>query len=474
MTELNKALIDRFKSIVGDTGWLQDENDLQPYLTEWRGLFTGSTPILLMPASTAEVAAILRLCHEHEIAVVPQGGNTGLVGGAIPGLGDRPEILVSLKRMKAVREFDADNFTITVEAGCILDELHNIAADQNLLFPLSLASEGSCQIGGNISTNAGGTNVLRYGNTRDLVLGLEAVLPDGTVYEGLSGLRKDNTGYDLKQLFIGAEGTLGIITAATLKLFPAPKSSATALLAVADPVAAVKLYGAAREQIGDDMVAFELMPRIAVEMVVGHIPNTRDPMADAYPWYVLLELANARSQDQTDEELTNFLGACLEAGDITDGIVANSEAQRKELWHLRHAISEAQKEAGGSIKHDISVPVSRMPEFLAEAEPLMQELLPGCRPVPFGHLGDGNLHYNISQPEGMDKKSFTDMWDAFNKVVHELAVSKGGSFSAEHGIGSLKAAELDRLSADTDMAVMRAIKQAVDPKGIMNPGKVLF
>jgi len=429
--------------------------------------------VLLMPASKQETSAILKICHEHEIAVVPQGGNTGLAGGAIPGLGERPEVLISMRRMKTIRDIDADNYTVTVEAGCILENLQNTVSEQGFLFPLSLAAEGSCQIGGNISTNAGGTNVLRYGNTRDLVLGLEVVLADGSVYEGLSGLRKDNTGYDLKQLFIGAEGTLGIITAATLKLFPAPKSTATALLAVSDPAAAVKLYGEARSRVGDDMVAFELMPRIAIDLVLEHIPNTRDPINDAYPWYVLMELANTRSQNETDEVLTAFLGSCLEDGLIVDGIIANSEAQRKELWYIRHVISEAQKAAGGSIKHDISVPVSRMAEFLSEAEPLMQEILPGARPVPFGHLGDGNLHYNISQPAGMDKKDFTDMWGAFSKVVHELAISKGGSFSAEHGIGALKAAELARLSPAVDMQLMHALKQVLDAKGIMNPGKVL-
>jgi FAD/FMN-containing dehydrogenase len=472
--EINSEVIEQLKGVVGESGWLEADADLEPYLQEWRGLFRGKTPLLLMPVNTQETSAILNICNEHEIAVVPQGGNTGLVGGAIPGLGDRPEVLVSMRRMNNIRAIDADNYTLTVEAGCILETLQNAAAEQGFCFPLSLASEGSCQIGGNISTNAGGTNVLRYGNTRDLVLGLEVVLPDGSVYEGLSGLRKDNTGYDLKQLFIGAEGTLGIITAATLKLFPLPKSTATALLAVNDPTAAVKLYSEARTRIGDELVAFELMPRLAIDMVLEHIPNTRDPMDTKHPWYVLIELSNARAQEETDEVLMNFLATCLEDELINDGVVASSEAQRKQLWHLRHAISEAQKEAGGSIKHDISVPVSRIPEFLAEVEPLMQQILPGVRPVPFGHLGDGNLHYNLSQPEGdMDRQAFTAMWDTFNKCVHELAIAKGGSFSAEHGIGSLKASELERLSADVDMALMRSIKQALDPGHIMNPGKML-
>jgi FAD/FMN-containing dehydrogenase len=475
-SQLNNTIIEELKGIVGAAGWLSNTRDLEPYLTEWRGLYTGKTPLALFPASTEEVAAIARVCSQHGIAIVPQGGNTGLAGGAIPGLSGRDEILVGLRRMNRVRDLDADNFTMTVDAGCILAALQEHAQDHGLCFPLSMASEGSCQIGGNISTNAGGTNVLRYGNTRELVLGLEAVLPDGSVYEGLSGLRKDNTGYDLKQLFIGAEGTLGIVTAATVKLFPAPRSNSTALLAVADPAAAVQLFRAARTHVGDDMVAFELMPRIALDMVFEHIPGTRDPMDSSHAWYVLMELASARAQEVSDETLTDFLGACFDDALVQDGIVASSEAQRQELWHIRHAISEAQKEAGGSIKHDISVPVSRMPEFLRDADPLMEKLLPGCRPVPFGHLGDGNLHYNVSQPEGMDKQAFVDMWQDFNEVVHGLAVAKGGSFSAEHGIGYLKAGELERLSNSVDlrlMRLMRAVKAALDPGGLMNPGKLL-
>lgn len=477
ISALNSEIIEEFKAITGPSGWVDDAVELEPYLTEWRGLFRGYTPLLLLPATVSEVSAILRLCNKHGIAVVPQGGNTGLVGGAIPGLAGANELLVSAKRLNAVRAIDTDNCTMTVEAGCILEELHNQAAQHELCFPLSLAAEGSCQIGGNISTNAGGTNVLRYGNTRDLVLGLEVVLPDGTVYEGLRGLRKDNSGYDLKQLFIGAEGTLGFITAATLKLFPAPRSSATAWLVVSDPAAAVQLYSQARGRIAEELVAFELMPRIAIDMVLEHIPGCRDPidknLGDPADWYVLLELASAREQSLTDEQLTEFLGYCLESEIISDGIVASSSAQRNELWRIRHSISEAQKNAGGSIKHDISVPVSRIPDFLAEADIAMQALLPGVRPVPFGHLGDGNLHYNLSQPEAMDKQAFLDMWAVFNEAVHTLAVDMQGSFSAEHGIGSLKVGELERLSSEVEMGLMRAVKQAIDPQGIMNPGKVL-
>jgi D-lactate dehydrogenase (cytochrome) len=362
---------------------------------------------------------------------------------------------------------------MTVEAGCILAEIQSAAQDAGLFFPLSLAAEGSCQIGGNISTNAGGTNVLRFGNMRELLLGLEVVLPDGSIYDDLRGLRKDNTGYDLKQLFIGAEGTLGFITAATLKLFPAARATATAWLAVESPGAAVALYSEARKRVGDELVAFELMPRIAIDMVLEHIPGTRDPLADEQPWYVLLELASAREQVLTDEQLTDLLSACLEQGLVHDGIVASNDSQRDELWRLRHSISEAQKHAGASIKHDISVPVSAMPDFLEQANQLVAARVPGIRPVPFGHLGDGNLHYNVSQPFDMPADEFLALWEPLNEIVHSLAVELGGSFSAEHGIGFLKVAELERLGDPVKLSLMRSVKQALDPQGIMNPGKVL-
>jgi len=478
MPELNerpdKQVLDDLKAVVGAAGFREEAADLEPHLTEWRGLFKGRTPLMLLPSSAAEVSAVMKICSAHGIAVVPQGGNTGLAGGAIPGIeGDESQILLSASRLNKVREIDAENYTMTVEAGCILAEIQTAAQDDGLFFPLSLAAEGSCQIGGNISTNAGGTNVLRFGNTRDLVLGLEVVLPDGSIYDDLRGLRKDNTGYDLKQLFIGAEGTLGFVTAATLKLFPAARATATAWLAMESPAAAVSLYSEARKRAGDELVAFELMPRIAIDMVLDHIPGTRDPLADAQPWYVLLELASARNQVLTDEQLTDLLGSCLERGLVQDGIVANSEAQRADLWRLRHGISEAQKNAGASIKHDISVPVSAMPEFLEQANQLVEARVPGIRPVPFGHLGDGNLHYNVSQPADMDATTFLMLWEELNELVHTLAVELGGSFSAEHGIGSLKVAELERLADPVKMNLMRAVKQALDPGGIMNPGKVL-
>jgi FAD/FMN-containing dehydrogenase len=471
---VKQTTLEQLKAVVGPAGYRETAADLEPHLTEWRGLFRGHTPLLLLPTSTGQVSEILRICNAASLGVVPQGGNTGLAGGAIPGIaGDGEQILLGSGRLNRVRELDAENYTITVEAGCLLANVQTAACDAGLYFPLSLAAEGSCHIGGNISTNAGGTNVLRYGNTRELVLGLEIVLPDGRVYDGLRGLRKDNTGYDLKQLFIGAEGTLGFITAATLKLFPAPRSSATAWLAVRDPSAAVRLYSAARQQLGDEMVAFELLPRIALDMVLAHIPGSREPLAGASAWYVLLELAGARDQSTLDDALAAFLASRMEDGLVQDGVVASSAAQRTALWSLRHAISEAQKKAGASIKHDISVPVSRIPQFLASADELVKARVPGIRPVPFGHLGDGNLHYNLSQPVAMEAQAFLDLWAQLNHIVHSLAVSMGGSFSAEHGIGFLKTAELERLASPVALELMRAVKSALDPRHIMNPGKVL-
>ncbi|MDP6436555.1 MAG: FAD-binding oxidoreductase [Gammaproteobacteria bacterium] len=472
--ELDKQVLKELKDAAGASGWTDDPATLEPHLTEWRGLFRGATPIMLAPASTGNAAEILRICNTHRIPVVPQGGNTGLAGGAIPGQDSgQPQVLLSASRLRKVRETDTNNYTITVEAGCVLAEVQAAAARHGLFFPLSLAAEGSCQIGGNIATNAGGTNVLRYGNTRDLVLGLEVVLPDGSVFDDLSALRKDNTGYDLKQLFIGAEGTLGFITAATLKLFPASRSSAAAWLAVESPQAAVNLYVQARRRIGDELVTFELMPRIAIEMVVDAMPACRDPMDAPHDWYVLLEVASAREQASMDEQLSEFLAEHMEAGLVRDGVVAVSESQRSEFWNLRHNISEAQKHAGASIKHDISVPVSRMPEFLVVADERVRAEVPGIRPVPFGHLGDGNLHYNLSQPEGMEAEDFLALWGRLNEIVHTLAVDMDGSFSAEHGIGSLKVDEFERLGKPVELELMRSVKRAIDPHNIMNPGKVL-
>ena len=474
IAQLDNSSISELKGIVDSAGWSDDPEVIAPHISEWRGLFSGSTPIMLMPDTTGEVAAILRCCNERGIGIVPQGGNTGLAGGAIPhSRPDAPEILLSASRLNRIREVDADNFTLTAEAGCVLASLQQAAAAADRLFPLSLSAEGSCQIGGNISTNAGGTNVLRYGNARELVLGLEVVLPNGRVFDGLRGLRKDNTGYDLKQLFIGAEGTLGFITAAVCKLFPLPRSTATTLLAVDGPRAAVDLFARARLSLGDELTAIEIFPRLALEMVLAHIDGCRDPLDKAWDWYLLLEIAGAREQADTDLNLTGFLDDCLERGIVRDGVIAQSGAQRADLWRLRHSISEAQRHAGASIKNDISVPVARVAQFIDEAARYAAERLPGVRPVPFGHLGDGNIHFNLSQPEAMASQDFLDLWDEITAAIHTIAVQLGGSFSAEHGIGALKTGELVRLRSDVELELMRAIKQAVDPHGIMNPGKVL-
>lgn len=469
-----KTDLEQLKAMVGAAGWTTDPAVLESHVTEWRGLYRGATPLMLSPDSPGQAAAILSYCNERRLAVVPQGGNTGLSGGAIPGLDtERPEILLSARRLNKIHSIDPTNFTLTAGAGCILSSIQAAAANVDCLFPLSLAAEGSCQIGGNLATNAGGTNVLRYGNTRDLVLGLEVALPDGTIYSNLRGLRKDNTGYALDQLFIGAEGTLGFITAATLKLFPAPHGSATTWLAVNSPADAVRLFAAARAALGDELVAFELIPEIAVRFVVDYIAGRRAPLNNNPAWNVLLEVNSSRSAELLETAVTDFLTGQLDTGGVLDGVVAASGAQRDELWAIRHDISLAQKSAGASIKHDISVPISLVPEFLDRAGVLVSAVVPGIRPVPFGHLGDGNLHYNLSQPEEMSAEQFLSYWTELNEVVHSLAHELGGSFSAEHGIGALKAAELERLAAPAKLALMRAIKSSLDPNNIMNPGKVL-
>jgi D-lactate dehydrogenase (cytochrome) len=471
--DLPNSILEEFDSIVGPGGLVTDDNDLAPHLTEWRGLYSGRTPVMLMPADTAEVAAVLRICQARGIGVVPQGGNTGLVGGAIPhSTPQAAQILMSAARMNTIRTLDPVNYTITAEAGCLLAQVQEAAESVDRLFPLSLAAEGSCQLGGNISTNAGGTNVLRYGNTRDLVMGVEVVLPDGSVFEGLRGLRKDNSGYDLKQLFIGAEGTLGFITAATCKLFPRPRSQATAIVAVPDPIAAVGLHSRAREALGDQLTAFELINQTAMELVLTHIPGARDPLSDHWPWYVLLELGSARSDRDADSQLEEFLAGSMAGGLVHDGVLAQNASQRETFWRLRHSISEAQKNEGAGIKHDISVPLSRLAEFIACAETAAHDRIPGVVVVTFGHLGDGNLHFNLNQPQGMDKESFLGLWGEMSREIHTIAVELGGSFSAEHGVGTLKRDELARLKGRVELDLMRRVKKALDPAGIMNPGKI--
>lgn len=448
-----------------------DTDDLARYLVEWRGLFHGETPLVLRPASIDAVAAIVRTAHETRTALVPQGGNTGLVGGQIPDMSGS-QVIVSLERMNAVRTVDPLNNAMTVDAGCTLQSAQDAAAENDRLFPLSLASEGSCQIGGVISTNAGGTAVLRYGSMRDLVLGLEAVLPNGEVWNGLTGLRKDNTGYDLTRLLSGAEGTLGIITGAVLKLFPKPRAIETAFVAVQDPQAAVELLARLQDVSGGLVSTFEIISRSGFDLVLRHFEDAKDPLSSSSEWYVLAELTAG-----TDGWLRGMLEAALsdavDDGLVPDAALAESEGQRSALWALRENMSEAQKLEGASIKHDVSVPVSRVPEFLQQATEAVVKAMPGVRPVPFGHMGDGNIHFNLSQPHSMEPQAFLDQWQAMNHVVHEIVASLGGSISAEHGIGTLKRDEIKTYKPKVELDAMRAIKQALDPKGIMNPGKLV-
>ena len=472
MTAPNAAVLDRLKAIVGPAGAIDDPAEMAPYVTEWRDKFHGRAALVLKPASVAEVSAILALCHTEGVAVVPQGGNTGLVGGGVPfEHGD--EIVVSLVRLNRIRTVDRASDTITVEAGCVLANVQAAAAEVGRLFPMRIGSEGSCQIGGNLATNAGGTAVLRYGTMRDLVLGLEVVLPDGRVWDGLKALCKDNTGYDLKQLFIGAEGTLGILTAAVLKLYPAPDDVQTALVAVAQVADAVTLFGLTRDIAGDQVTGFELIPRLALDLVLRHIPGTRDPLSQRHPWYVLIELSAGHRGAGLRPVLEHLLERGLAAGCLTDAAIADSTARAAGLWHLRDSISEAQKLEGGSIKHDVSVPISAMARFIAEADRRVANVIPGFRSIAFGHIGDGNVHYNPMQPLGADREAFLANWQAVNRVVHDLVDELAGSISAEHGLGRLKRDEITRYKSETELGLMRAVKRALDPKNILNPGKVI-
>jgi len=463
---LSERLIARLVEAVGAAHLLTDPAELAPFLTDWRGRYHGRALCLVRPGDAGEVAAVIRACAEAGTPVVPQGGNTGHCGAATPD-GEGRAVLLCLSRLNRILEVDARNNTITVEAGCILAAVQDAARAADRLFPLALASEGSCQIGGNLSTNAGGVQVLRYGNTRELTLGLEVVLASGEIWNGLRGLRKDNTGYDLKQLFIGAEGTLGIITAAVLKLFPLPKSQTTCWLNVASPDAAVDLLNAAKARFDAQLTAFELISETSLGLVLRHIPETALPTATS-PCYILAEFSAA---DATAVE--DWLAARLEGKAVRHALLAQSETQAKKLWALRENISEAQKREGISIKHDISVPVSRLPEFLARADAALAEAFPGIRVVAFGHVGDGNLHYNLSQPNASDNAAFIASQPAVNRLVHDLVQALNGSISAEHGIGQLKRDELLRYKSPVEMALMRSIKQALDPQGLMNPGKVL-
>ena len=464
------ALIERLKEVVGPGGWLSDPAETEPYRVSWRDTWEGETPLVVRPANTAQVAAVVRLCAEAAVAMVPQGGNTGLTGAGQPRPGNT-DIVIATDRLKAIRDLDTLNNTMTVEAGVVLQTIQEAAAEANRLFPLSLAAEGSCQIGGNIVTNAGGTQVLRYGNTRALVLGLEVVLPDGQVWNGLRGLRKDNTGYDMKQLFIGSEGTLGIVTAAVLRLFPRPTETQTAMVGLADPDAAVRLLGHMQDRLGEQVTAFELMGRSCIDYALAALDGVSDPLDEPHPWYVLLEVAGQGAPESLREPLEEALADAFEAALIGDAVIAASGDQRRALWTLREEQAEAQKRIGPGIKHDVSVPLSAIAEFLERADAALEAAYPGIRHSAFGHVGDGNMHYNPIAPEGFD--DFPAETARINRIVHDIVAELNGSISAEHGLGRMRLTEAEHYKPPVELAMMRAVKRALDPKGLMNPGKML-
>src|SRR6266540_2831382 len=465
------GVLSRFAAIVGAKHAITNPVEQHSYLVEMRGLYHGRTPMVLRPGSVAEVAQILTLACESGTPIVPQGGNTGLVGAQVPHEGGA-EIVLSLTRLNRIREVDPSSSTMTCEAGVVLQKAQDAAAAVDRLFPLSLGAEGSCTIGGNLSTNAGGTGALAYGIARDLALGLEVVLADGRVLNVLNKLKKDNTGYDLKNLFIGAEGTLGIITAAVLKLFPLPRSVETAFVGVPSPRAALDLLNLVQERTGGAATTFELMKRLAVEVAVKHGPGCRDPLSGAHAWYVLVEVSSSE-REGLRAAIEEILAEGLGRGLVTDAVIAENLDQAKMFWRIREMFGEVQRHLGGSIKHDISVPVAAVPAFIKEANAAVVALIPGCRPLPFGHLGDGNIHYNVAQPPGADKDEFLKRWDNVNAVVFGVVAKYGGSISAEHGIGVMKRDLLPKVKDPVALDLMRTLKRTLDPKGILNPGKVL-
>ena len=466
---MTSEFLSRLKTIVGPNGLITDAADIDPYVRDWRGNYIGKTSVVVRPANTEEVAAVVALCTETSTPIVPQGGNTGMVGGGVPD-SSGTAIVLSLKRMNRIREIDLANNAMTVEAGCILQAVQEAASEVNCFFPLSLAAEGSCTIGGNLSTNAGGTAVLRYGNARDLVLGIEAVMPDGRIWNGLKALRKDNTGYDLKHLLMGAEGTLGIITTAVLKLYPRPQRTCTALVAVPSPAASVELLATIRGALGDRLTGFELMSRICLDHVITHFPATVEPFTARHDWQVLVELTDTLKDATLEDALATALEPAFESGLAADAIIASSDAQAKALWNIRANIPHAEKARGKSVKHDISVPISRIAEFIKRGDAALQTAFPNAQVICFGHIGDGNLHYNLSFPAGAPT---ADESRSANALVYVLLDELHGSISAEHGVGQMKRDEITRHKSVVELDVMRAIKRALDPKGIMNPGKVL-
>jgi FAD/FMN-containing dehydrogenase len=472
MTSIDPALLDRFAAIVGEAHALRTEADISPYVHELRGLWTGRSPLVLKPGSVDEVSAILKLATETHTPIVPQGGNTGLVGGQVPHQTGN-EIVVSLSRLNRVREIDTLSNTVTAEAGVVLETLHRAVDAADRMFPLALASQGSCEIGGNLSSNAGGTAVLAYGNTRELCLGVEVVLPTGEVFDDLRKLKKDNTGYDLKNLFVGAEGTLGIITAAVLKIFPKPRGREVGWAGVSSPEAALALFGLASELAGSNLTAFELIGKTPLYFSLKFTENAVPPLAGDWPWHVLIEISSGRSPEDARGLIETILSEGIDKGLAGDAAIAGSIGQANAFWALREIISDAQKPEGASIKHDISIPIASVPEFIARAAIAVEAVSPGARVACFGHMGDGNLHYNISQPVGADAKAFLALYRQMNKAVHGIVRDLDGSISAEHGIGQLKRDELLATAPPVGIDLMRRVKAAFDPAGIMNPGKVL-
>ncbi len=469
MPQPSPDILARLANVVGPANAITDPEKQIPYLVEFRDLWRGHTPVVLRPGSIAEVSALLKIANETSTAIVPQGGNTGLVGGGIPHHG---EVVLSLNRLDKIREVDPVSNTITVEAGVTLQRTREAAAAVDRLYPQLLPSEGTCTIGGNLSTNAGGTAALAHGIARSHALGLEVVLADGRVLHNLNKLKKDNTGYDLKNLFIGAEGTLGIITAAVLRLVPRPRSVETAWAAVPTVQAAVDLLGLATERTAGGVTSFELMSREGIDIVLRHGAGTRDPLATKSPWYVLVELSS-QAREGLRDTLEAILGDGLERGIVLDATICESVEQARAFWRIRELFGEVQRHEGGSIKHDVSVPVASIPAFIEEANAAAVKLIPGARPLPFGHVGDGNIHYNVSQPVGADKAAYLKRWDDMNEVVYAIVLKHGGSVSAEHGVGIVKRDTLPKIKDPVAYELMKTLKRTLDPNGILNPGKVL-
>ena len=472
MTPAAADFSEPLREILGADGLLTAAADCAPFLTDHRRLYQGAALAVALPRSVAQVSQLLSLCHAQRVGVVPHGGNTGYCGGATADESGR-QLVLSLRRLNRIRSLEAANYSLVAEAGCVLAQVQRAADEADRCFPLSLGSEGSCQIGGNLSTNAGGVSVLRYGMMRDLVLGLEVVLADGRVLPGLSALRKDNTGYDVRSLFLGAEGTLGVITAASLRLFPKIRARATALAAVPEVRAAVELLARLREASSDRVSSFELIPRIGIELTTRHIAGVSEPLDRPYPWYVLCELGASRAAEALDAVLEETLGSALTEGLVLDAAVARSERQRAALWKLRESIPEAQRLEGAGLKHDVSVPVGALAEFVTRASQWVSVNVPDGLLVAYGHVGDGNLHFNVSAAPGAQRERFLAREEPVRRAIHDLVSEFGGSFSAEHGIGRLKVGELERYTSPVELALMRAVKRAFDPHGIMNPGKVL-